>query len=85
MSLRKWLTDRITTVLPIATAGKDRFLAFLSICTLAHNTRTDCTLSLLKITIYLIHIPENAKYPETLKSVADHLVWWLMKESFILH
>ena len=48
MSLRKWLTDRIATVLPIATAGKGRFLAFLSICTLAHNTRTDCTLSLLK-------------------------------------
>ena len=48
MNLRKWLTDRTTTVLPIVTAGKDRFLAFLSICTLAHNTRTDCTLSLLK-------------------------------------
>ena len=77
MSLRKWLTDRIATVLPIATAGKDRFLAFLSICTLAHNTRTDCTLSYpyLKIVIYLIHVSENAKYPRALKSVADHLVW----------
>ena len=77
MSLRKWLTDKTTTVLPIVTAGKDRFLAFLSICTLAHNTRTDCTLShpYLKIVIYLIHVSENAKYPRALKSVADHLVW----------